>query len=415
MGFPRMTPTTIVDSTPSTTDARVIGLVSSAHFVSHVYILILPPLFPFVRAEFGVTYTELGGVIAIFNILSAALQTPAGFLVDRTSARLVLTGGLMLGAVAVAATSMAPSFYAFAAIFAFAGLANAVYHPANYALLSSRVSSRRMSQGYSIHIFAGFLGTAVAPASLFALASQIGWRGAFLAASLMGLAIASALMVFGNALDGRVSSCPQAELSPAARPADWRVLVSTAILLNLVFFILIAMTSGAVQNYGIVALEALWGVSLPLATTALTANLVMSALAVLLGGLLSARTDRHDVVAMTGLALSAVALLPVALLDLGTPVLIVLMGTAGFFSGLIMPSRDMLVRSVTPPGSFGKVFGFITTGFNIGGIVAPPIFGYLMDHGNPRGVFIGAAGCALVAIPTVLLTATRSTRRSKAV
>ena len=47
----------------------------------------------------------------------------------------------------------------------------------------------------------------------------------------------------------------------------------------------------------------------------------------------------------------------------------------------------MIVRDVTPPGSFGKVFGFVTTGFNIGGIVSPLIFGAIMDHGSPRLVF----------------------------
>jgi MFS family permease len=73
-----------------------------------------------------------------------------------------------------------------------------------------------------------------------------------------------------------------------------------------------------------------------------------------------------------------------------------------------MPSRDMIVREVTPPGSFGKVFGFVTTGFNIGGIVAPLVFGAIMDHGSPRLVFLVVAACTLVAIATV---ASRPRRR----
>ena len=51
------------------------------------------------------------------------------------------------------------------------------------------------------------------------------------------------------------------------------------------------------------------------------------------------------------------------------------MAACGFFFGIIQPSRDMMVRAVTPPGSFGKVFGFVTTGFNLGGMVSPLIFG----------------------------------------
>src|ERR1700694_2886208 len=181
-------------------DLRVVGLVSAAHFVSHVYILVLPPLFPFVRAEFAVSYTELGVAIAVFNILTAVLQTPAGFLVDRTSARAVLVGGLILGAGALAAAAFATSFYAFVAMFALTGIANSVYHPANYALLSGRVSAPRMSQAYSVHIFAGFMGTAIAPASLVFLAALFGWRGAFVVAALLGAAIAAAMLLLGEPL-----------------------------------------------------------------------------------------------------------------------------------------------------------------------------------------------------------------------
>ena len=78
------------------------------------------------------------------------------------------------------------------------------------------------------------------------------------------------------------------------------------------------------------------------------------------------------------------------------------MSAAGLCSGIIMPSRDMIVREVTPPGSFGKVFGFVTTGFNIGGIVSPLIFGAIMDHGSPRLVFLLVAAFSLLAILTVV-------------
>ena len=126
---------------------RVIALVGAAHFVSHVYILVLPPLFPFVRAEFGVTYTGLGIAIAIFNILTGLLQTPAGFLVDRLSARAVLIGGLLLGAVSLAGAALVSSFTVFVVMFALLGVAKAAYHPADYALLSGRVSAAAHEPG----------------------------------------------------------------------------------------------------------------------------------------------------------------------------------------------------------------------------------------------------------------------------
>jgi MFS family permease len=54
---------------------------------------------------------------------------------------------------------------------------------------------------------------------------------------------------------------------------------------------------------------------------------------------------------------------------------------------MIMPSRDMLVRAVAPPGAAGRVFGIVTTGFNIGGTIGPVLFGCIMDWGAPRWVF----------------------------
>jgi MFS family permease len=131
---------------------------------------------------------------------------------------------------------------------------------------------------------------------------------------------------------------------------------------------------------------------------------MFSAFAVLVGGWLTARTQRHDTVAVVGLLGSGVALIPIAFIDLNAAMLLGLMAASGFFNGVIQPSRDMIVRSVTPPGAFGRVFGFVTTGFNIGGVIAPPAFGYLMDTGSPSSVIVGTALCSLAAIPVVWMT-----------
>src|SRR5215831_15757766 len=131
-----MTPTIIARDTARASDTKVIALVSAAQFVSHYYILVLPPLFPLVRAEFGVSYIELGIALTAYNATSAAMQVPAGFLVDRISARALLVGGVALGAAALAVASLAAAFWLFVAMFAALGLANTVYHPADYALLS---------------------------------------------------------------------------------------------------------------------------------------------------------------------------------------------------------------------------------------------------------------------------------------
>jgi MFS transporter, FSR family, fosmidomycin resistance protein len=404
-----MTPTALARDIVAAPDTRVITLVSAAHFVSHYYILVLPPLFLLVRAEFGVSYVELGMALTAFNAISAAMQTPAGFLVDRVSARAMLVGGLALGAGALALASQAPTFWLVVAMFACLGLANTVYHPANYALLSHRVSAPRMGQAYSIHTFAGILGSAVAPASLLFLAESFGWRGAFLGAAALGFAVAALLVVMGGVLAGRDEPAPHANSDDhgAAGERSWRLLLVPPILLNFVFFIMLSLANSGVQNYSVVALEAMRGTPLAVANLALSGYLLMSALGVLAGGYASARTQRHDGIAIAGLAANVLVVLAIAFVDLAAPVLILSMSAAGLFQGLIMPSRDMLVRAVTPSGSFGKVFGFVTTGFNIAGMVAPLVFGWMMDQGKPQAVFLAAAAFGLASIPTVMLGAAR--------
>jgi FSR family fosmidomycin resistance protein-like MFS transporter len=407
-----MTPTTeIAARAEPASDVQVIGLVSAAHFVSHYYILLLPPLFTVIRADFGVSYTELGLALTVFNVVSAALQTPAGFLADRVSARAVLVGGLALGALALAGAALLPSFWAFVAMFALLGLGNTVYHPADYALLSRHVSAARMGQAFSVHTFAGMLGGAVAPAALLFLAALFGWRGAYLASAALGAAVAALLALSGGAIAGdrsergKTASAPAAAGGDASRP----LLLSRPVLLNLLFFVMLALSNAGVQNYAVVVLDALYATPLDLANVALTAYLAMSAFGVLLGGVIAGRTTRHSRVAIAGLAGAACAVLLLALIPLHIVAMIALFALAGLATGIVMPSRDLLVRAVTPPGAFGKVFGFVTTGFNIGGMVSPLLFGWFLDLGSPRAVFLATVVFMLAAIPTVMAgTAHRS-------
>ena len=378
---------------------RVVGAVSAAHLVSHYYIIVLAPLLPFVRADYGVSYTEIGLALATFNIVSAALQAPAGFLVDRVGARVLLISALLLGGGAFAVVGLTNSYWVLVAMFSVAGIGNAVYHPADYSLLSQHVPAERIGPAFSFHTFAGMAGSALAPPTLLMMQNLWGWRGAFIGASMLGFAVAAVLMALREQPEARAAS-PRAKSDTGA--AGWRLLLSPAILLNLVFFVLLAIISGGIYNYSVAALGVLYATPVTTANAALTAFLVLSALGVLAGGFLVTRTSRHGTVAALGLAALALFTALVGEVDLGSFMLIGVMTAAGFFSGVIMPSRDMIVREITPPGSFGKVFGFVTTGFNIGGIIAPLIFGAIMDHGSPRLVFLGVAACSLIAIVTVV-------------
>jgi MFS family permease len=379
-----------------------IALVSAAHFISHYYIILLAPLFVFIRADYGVSYTELGFAFVAFNAVTALLQTPAGFLVDRIGAKPLLVGGVVLGAVAIAVAAIVDSFWIFVAMFGVAGLANTVYHPADYTLLSQGVSPERMGHAFSIHTFAGMLGGAAAPASLLLIHNFAGWRGAFLGAAALGVVIA-AVLALSRDLDARRAKANKAT-DAAADVADtgWRLLLSLPILQSLLFFVLLAIANAGLQNYSVVALGALFDTPLAVANTALSGYLLLTAIGVLSGGWVASFTNRHALVAALGVCAAAVVTFMIGMVDLGGVFLVTMMSLAGFLTGVIMPSRDLIVRENTPAGSFGKVFGFVTTGFNIGGIVSPLVFGWLMDNNSPRGVFLFVAAVSLVSVVTVL-------------
>jgi MFS family permease len=390
---------------PRAGENKLVGGVCFAHFVSHYYIMLLAPLFVFVRDDYGTSYTELGLAFTAWNVVSTALQTPMGFLVDRMNARFILIAGLVIEATAFAIAGMVNSFWVFVAMFAVAGVGNTAFHPADYALLSQYVPGERAGRAFSFHTFAGMVGNAAAPATLLYFQSIWGWRGAFLAAAALGLAAAALLVWQGGPQIEPVNHPKPKKAEARSGPFDgWRLLMSTPILLNLLFFILVSMSAGGLNNYLVVTLGALHNTPLAVANTALTALLIMSAVGVLAGGVLTGWTARHGLVASTGLIMTALVCVLVGTVDFPALTLVMMLSIAGFFSGIIMPSRDLIVRQVTPPGAYGRVFGFVSTGFNIAGIISPLIYGQFLDRGHSREIFYFMAACALLSIATVVIS-----------
>ena len=138
----------------------------------------------------------------------------------------------------------------------------------------------------------------------------------------------------------------------------------------------------------------------------------MQALGVLAGGFIADKTRRHAEVAAIGYAVNACIVLAIGTLGLGAAPLLGAMGAAGLLGGLIMPSRDMLVRAAAPPGAVGRAFGVVTMGLNIGGMLGPLMFGFLMDHGAPRWVF-GASVIAMITVAIVALIGDRRMTRQR--
>src|SRR3546814_6526212 len=104
-----------------------------AHFFSHFYILLLPPLFPVLKDAFGVSYVELGMLVMAFSAATRVSQIGFGYLVDKVGAKGILIAGLALEGLAFLLIGLWGSYWAVMAMMVVAGIANGVYHPADYA------------------------------------------------------------------------------------------------------------------------------------------------------------------------------------------------------------------------------------------------------------------------------------------
>ena len=373
---------------PLRQDLKIIAIVGAAHGGSHYFHLVLPPLFPVLKATFGVGYAELGLLLSALFLTSGLCQTPAGFLVDRIGAARVLGAGLAcLGTGAVLA-SMAPGYLALLPAAILIGLGNSVFHPADYAILGHHVAKPRMARAFSIHTVGGTIGWAIAPVLVAGIAAVSSWRVALLFSGCVGLGLAALVLANRELLETPAHRAPAHLAAGAALAGHLRVFASAPILLCFLFFALQATAFIALQGFMPLSLHQLFGLDMVAATASVTFFMIGSAAGTMAGGVMADRSGRHQRIIVGGLALAALILALIGRVELPTPVLLAAVALAGALAGATTPSRDMLVRAAAPPGASGKVFGFVYSGLDLGATLTPAIVGSLLDAGHPGAVFV---------------------------
>lgn len=380
-------------SRPAGRDALVIALIGAAHFISHFTILAIPPLFPMMREELGVSYAALGGAVALLSAVTALGQTPVGVWVDRTGAAPWLIGGTVLMAAASIGMGLAPGWWWFLAAALVSGLGNATIHPADYAILAGSVSQERMGRAFSLHTAAGYAGFAAAPAVAIGFEALFGWRGALIAVGLISAPVVLALALFRHVFRSEVTR-------RADTGSPVRVLTAKPILLLFAFMTLLAMGGSGVQTFLVTVLPEIHGVTLAAAAAALTAWLLGSTGGTLLGGWLADRTARHATTVAVMLLGCATLVAALGVVPMGAAGLIVTAAAAGVMLGVLMPARDMLVRKAAPPGTTGQVFGFVSAGLPLGQAIVPAPLGALVDMGRPGLTLVVSALCLAAAVFT---------------
>jgi MFS transporter, FSR family, fosmidomycin resistance protein len=375
---------------------RVNILIGNGHFLSHFYVLCLPPMFVVWQSDFNVSFAELGLTIALMSGTTAILQTPVGFLVDRHGARPFLIGGALLMSLSIAAMGLTTAFWQVLVLATLSGVGNSVIHPADYAILSGSVDKDRMGRSFALHTFSGNLGFSAGPPVAALLMTTIGWRGTLLTVGLLGLPVVLSILLQSRILNDQV----RAQETHGTTSLSVKDLVtSRTMILFFMFFALGAMASGGVQSWLVTVLHTVKGVDLPVAASALTAYMIGSTCGVLFGGWFADTFKRHVLPFVTGLTiLSALLMLGVDWLSLPIVAIFAMTFASGLALGASRTPRDVMLKDAAPPGQIGKVFGFVSAGLPLGSAITPVPFGMLIDRGHPELVLVLVAVVLLLSL-----------------
>lgn len=384
-------------------DVETITVIGFVHGVSHFFHLLLPPLFPWLMADFGLSFIGMGSTMTLFFIVSGIGQALAGFLVDRFGAARVLAGGISCFALASLVLYFAQGYPALMLCAALAGLGNSVFHPADYTVLNRHVSQARLGHAFSVHGLSGNLGWAAAPLFMTGLASHFGWHYAALGAMLVALAALALLVWRRAAIADPVGHAAAQAGQPKASTLDF--LRSRPVWLCFLFFLFITSAFGAIQNFASPILQALYGLSLTTGALALSTYLLGSAAGIVLGGFL-AKKGEHDQLIAAALGFAAALAIVLAAQVAPAWMVLPLMAGIGFCTGIAGPSRDLLVRRAATArfgqAAFGRIYGFVYSGLDLGLALAPLLFGGMMDARRFGEVLIGIAVLQTLAIVSAL-------------
>ena len=383
-------------------EIAVIVLICCAHFWSHFFLITIPAALPLIRDDLHASNVSMGMVLAAASLMGAGWQFPMGVFSDRYGARVFFIAGLLIESVAIFSLSFAPTVPVMVGIAVIGGIADSVFHPADYTLLTAKIRPSWHGRAYAIHTFSGFLGFAVAPTVMTFLLAHGTWRHAFAGVGVASFATALVLLA-SYSLFGGVGYQVKRVAASSSDKGLLKFLLLPPLLVMFIFYVVATLAFNGLQVFSNSALIDLYHIDLILANTALAAFLWGTVSGVLAGGFVADKTRRLETVVSVCYVLAAGLLCAIGMQWLSYTATLGALFFTGFMLGAVMPSRDLMVRTVTPPGSIGKAFGYVSSGFGVAGVLGPLIYGRVMDLKLPQVIFFIAGGLLLATIGVTIL------------
>ena len=370
-----------------------------AHFGHHLMMALLPPLLPFIRRGFSLSYTQAGGLISAHSIAYGISQFPAGLIADRVGSRTLLTIGVAGAALAGLLIGFSPNYIVMVLLLVVMGLTGGGYHPSASPLVSASVRPEHRGRALGIHQIGGTVSFFLAPLIAAGIASALGWRGTFITTAIptlsLGIVFHLLLGKMGYAGSAQRKGA-EASVPAPSEPGDRRRL-SAFIAIGIASMVLLQSTLKLTPLYAVDVLGASEEQGAALLSIAYFGGIWGGPL----GGLLSDRLGRIPVIIAVGLISGpAIYLLNHVSLDVSLYAVLLLMGTAMHVG---MPVVESYIIGHVSPQKRSTVLGLYYM-VSRGGPAITFLLGRLIDSYQ---FFITLSGVSIamlaVAIPSTAL------------
>lgn len=377
---------------------RVLGALSFSHFINDMMQSLVLAIYPQLKGDFSLSYVQIGVITLMFQLTASLLQPLVGYYTDKHPTPRALSVGMGFTLLGLLVLAVAPNYAMVLVAAALVGTGSAIFHPES-SRIARLASGGRHGFAQSIFQVGGSAGQAMGPLAAAWIIIPFGRSSvaSFSALALMAMAV---LWQVGNWYRAhRIATASRSNPAAARRPGLPSRVVIIAVGVLMILVVSKSFYISSIHSYYTFYLIDKFGMTVSAAQMYLFVFLFSVAAGTVLGGLVTDRIGRKQVIWLSILGAAPFTLmLPHASLE-WTAVLTVLIGlvTAASFSAIIVFAQDLM------PGRVGLVAGlFFGLSFGIGGLGAA-LLGWIADMSDIATVYQICSFIPLIGLLTVFL------------